>query len=100
MKLGLTIFSESIGYPLILLFSVVFIKNYFFLKEVKGKKYFIFMMILLALMVLNKKTFLIVLPVILLGEIYNLFINKKIKFFLINVLIILTTIFLIMVVLE
>ena len=95
MKLGLTIFSESIGYPLILLFSVVFIKNYFFLKEVKGKKYFIFMMILLALMVLNKKTFLIVLPVILLGEIYNLFINKKIKFFLINVLIILTTIFLI-----
>ena len=95
MKLGLTIFSESIGYPLILLFSVVFIKNYFFFKEVKGKKYFIFLMILLALMVLNKKTFLIVLPVILLGEIYNLFINKKIKFFLINVLIILTTIFLI-----
>tara|TARA_X000001036_G_scaffold439117_1_gene489004 strand:- start:3942 stop:5333 length:1392 start_codon:yes stop_codon:yes gene_type:complete len=95
MKLGLTIFSESIGYPLILLFSVIFIKNYFFLKEVKGKKYFFFMMILLALMVLNKKTFLIVLPVILLGEIYNLFINKKIKFFLINILIILTTLFLI-----
>ena len=42
MKLGLTIFSESIGYPLILFFSVIFIKNYFFTKEIKKKKIFYF----------------------------------------------------------
>ena len=94
MKLGLTIFSESIGYPLILFFSVIFIKNYFFTKEIKRKKYFIFLMLLFVLMVLNKKTFLIVLPIIVLAEIYNLLNNKKLKLFLINVLFIIVTLFL------
>ena len=93
MKLGLTIFSESIGYPLILFFSVIFIKNYFFTKEIKRKKYFIFLMLLFVLMVLNKKTFLIVLPIIVLAEIYNLLNNKKLKLFLINVLFIIVTLF-------
>lgn len=93
MKLGLTIFSESIGYPLILVFSIIFFKNYFFLKIIKKKKYFIYLIILLILMILNKKTFLIVLPVIFLAEIINVIFNKKIKNFFINILFILITLF-------
>ena len=77
MKLGLTIFSESIGYPFILIFSVFFIKNYFFLKELKKKKYFFYLMFLLILMVLNKKTFLILTPLIFLGEFNKLALNKE-----------------------
>ena len=51
-------------------------------------------MLLFVLMVLNKKTFLIVLPIIVLAEIYNLLNNKKLKLFLINVLFIIVTLFL------
>ncbi len=88
MKLGLTIFSESIGYPLLLLFSIYFIKNYFFFKFVKRKKYFIYLMILFSLMVLNKKTFLIVLPLLILAELNSLIIKRNIKNFIINILLI------------
>ena len=90
MKLGLTIFSESIGYPLILLFSVFFIKNYFYFKEVKRIKYFIYLMILFTLMILNKKTFLIVLPLLILAELNKLILEKKIKNFLLNIVLILS----------
>ena len=95
MKLGLTIFSESIGYPFILLFSITFIKNYLFKKNIKKEKYFIYQLILLVLMVLNKKTFLIVLPIIIIGELYNLLTDKKIKFFIIKIFIIIITVFII-----
>ena len=54
MKLGLTIFSESIGYPLIFLLAVFFIKNYFCNKELKKKKYFLSLLALVALMILKK----------------------------------------------
>jgi hypothetical protein len=88
MKLGLTIFSESIGYPLLLLFSVYFIKNYFFFKFLKRKKYFIYLMILFSLMVLNKKTFMIVFPLLILAELNNLIFERKIKNFILNILLI------------
>ena len=88
MKLGLTIFSESIGYPLLLFFSVYFIKNYFFSKFLKRKKYFIYLMILFSLMVLNKKTFLIVLPLLILAELKYFIIERKIKNFILKILLI------------
>ena len=89
MKLGLTIFSESIGYPLILIFSIFFIKNYFFFKESRTKRYFIYLMVIFILMVLNKKTFLIVLPLLILAELNKLILDKKIKKFLLNIFLIL-----------
>ena len=40
MKVGLTIFSESIGYPLVLIFSVFYIKYYIFLIGEEKKNIF------------------------------------------------------------
>ena len=93
MKLGLTIFSESIGYPLILIFSIFFIKYYIYPKEKKKNKYFISMILLFIIMVLNKKTFLIILPVILLAQIIDFLFFKNFKKFLINLLIIILSFF-------
>ena len=87
MKLGLTIFSESIGYPLILIFSVFFIKNYFFIQKVK-KKHFFYLMFLIILMVLNKKTFLILMPLIFLAELNKLLLNKEFFSFIKNIFLI------------
>lgn len=93
MKLGLTIFSESIGYPLLLIFCIFFIKNYFFLKYSKRNKYFVVLMILFLLMVLNKKTFLIVLPLLILAELNNLILKKKIKDFITKIILIFVVLF-------
>ena len=85
MKVGLTIFSESIGYPLVLIFSVFYIKYYIFLIGEEKKKYFFYLMFLIILMVLNKKTFLILIPLIFLGELNKLLINKKFLIFIKNI---------------
>ena len=89
MKLGLTVFSESIGYPLLLIFSVYFIKYYFYPKSNKNIKYFFLIIVIFLFMVLNKKTFLFVLPLIFLGEFISFTYKRNIKKLLINISILL-----------
>ena len=95
MKLGLTIFSESIGYPLLLIFCIYFLKHYFYPKANKNKKYFFLVIFLFCLMVLNKKTFLFVLPLIFLGEIIFFLLKKNIKKLILNLLIVLLSVIII-----
>ena len=93
MKLGLTIFSESIGYPLILFFSIFFMKNYFFSLNPNKKKYFIYLMFTVILMILNKKTFLIVVPLIIIAELNQYLLKKKFITFITNIFLIIFVLF-------
>lgn len=79
MRLGSTIFSESIAYPLFLLFNLFLIKTYLFAKDYFSLRYFLCSILVFIILVLNKKTFLILLPVMLISStIYFLiFINYR-----------------------
>ena len=86
MRLGSAIMSESIAYSLFLIFSIYLIKSYIFVKKEKEKSKFFFLLITFILLVLIKKTFLILLPLIVFIKIIDLIINKNVRKFFYNLI--------------
>lgn len=82
MSLGNTIMSESVGYPVFLIFLILLFKKYIF-QEKKIKLEFKFYLIFLIL-ILIKKTFIFLLPIILILDFYTLIKIKKIKKIIVN----------------
>ena len=84
MRLGSAIMSESIAYPLFLIFSIYLIKSYIFVKKKKEKKNIFLLLLTFVVLVLNKKTFLILLPLIIFIQIIDLITKKDLKKFFYN----------------
>ena len=92
MKIGNSILSESLAYPIFLIFTIFFIKSIFGNK--KYFKNFLLSLIFFSLLVLTKKTFLILVPVYFLSLIVELIFSKELKKAIISILLVFFTIFL------
>jgi uncharacterized membrane protein len=77
MKIGNSILSESLAYPIFLIFIIFFIKSIFGKKNYF--KNFLLSLIFFSLLVLTKKTFLILVPVYFLSLIVELIFSKELK---------------------
>jgi hypothetical protein len=91
MKIGNSILSESLGYPIFLIFIIFFIKSIFGNKNYF--KNFLLSLVFFSLLVLTKKTFLILVPVYCLSLIVELIFSKELKKAIISILLLFFTIF-------
>ena len=91
MKIGNSILSESLVYPIFLIFIIFFIKSIFGNKNYF--KNFLLSLIFFSLLVLTKKTFLILVPVYFLSLIVELIFSKELKKAIISILFFFFTIF-------
>jgi len=91
MKIGNSILSESLGYPIFLIFIIFFIKSIFGNKNYF--KNFLLSLVFFSLLVLTKKTFLILVPVYFLSLIVELIFSKELKKAIISILFFFFTIF-------
>lgn len=91
MKIGNSILSESLAYPIFLIFTIFFIKSIF-----GDKNYFknlLLSLVFFSLLVLIKKTFLILLPIYFLSLVVELIFSKEIKKAIISILLVFFTFF-------
>jgi hypothetical protein len=91
MKIGNSILSESLAYPIFLIFTIFFIKSIFGNKNYF--KNFLLSLIFFSLLVLIKKTFLILVPVYFLSLIVELIFSKELKKAIISILLVFFTFF-------
>jgi hypothetical protein len=91
MKIGNSILSESLAYPIFLIFIIYFIKSIFGKKNYF--KNFLLSLIFFSLLVLTKKTFLILVPIYFLSLIVELIFSKELKKAIISILLLFFTIF-------
>lgn len=86
MKIGNSILSESLAYPIFLIFTIFFIKSIFGNKNYL--KNFLLSLIFFSLLVLIKKTFLILVPVYFLSLVVELIFSKELKKAIISILLV------------
>ena len=91
MKIGNSILSESLAYPIFLIFITFFIKSIFGNKNYF--KNFFLSLVFFSLLVLTKKTFLILVPIYFLSLIVELIFSKELKKAIISILLVFFTIF-------
>ena len=91
MKIGNSILSESLAYPIFLIFITFFIKSIFGNKNYF--KNFLLSLVFFSLLVLTKKTFLILVPIYFLSLIVELIFSKELKKAIISILLVFFTIF-------